>query len=110
MGSALVRELTTRGDDVIALSRDAGRAQSALGVEALTWAEPKRTPPPAESLRGRDAVVHLLGENIAQRWNDETRARIHASREMGTRNLVEGLRQLGHDRRPGVLVSSSAVG
>ena len=94
MGSALVRELTARGDEVIALSRDAGRAQSALGVEALTWAEPKRTPPPAESLRGRDAVVNLLGENIAQRWNDEVKREIRDSRVLSTRNLVAALRDL----------------
>ena len=110
MGSALVRELTARGDEVIALSRDAGRAQSALGVEALTWAEPQRTLPPAESLRGRDAVVNLLGENIAQRWNDEVKREIRDSRVLSTRNLVAALRDLPEGERPSVLVSQSASG
>ncbi len=110
MGSALVRELTARGDGVIALSRDGRRARSALGVEALTWAEPKRTPPPAESLRGRDAVVHLLGENIAQRWNDEAKREIRDSRVLATRNLVAALRDLPDEERPAVLVSQSACG
>jgi uncharacterized protein len=110
MGSALVRELTARGDGVIALSRDARRARSALGVEVLTWAEPKRTPPPAESLRGRDAVVHLLGENIAQRWNDEAKREIRDSRVLATRNLVAALRDLPDEERPAVLVSQSACG
>jgi uncharacterized protein len=108
IGSALVRELTARGDDVTALSRSPGRA--ALGVEALEWAEPKRTPPPAESLRGRDAVVHLLGETIAQRWSDETKREIRDSRVLSTRNLVAALKGLRERERPRVLVSQSASG
>jgi uncharacterized protein (TIGR01777 family) len=52
--------------------------------------------------------VHLAGEDIAQRWSDNTLRRIKASREQGTRNLVEGLRAA--DPRPVALVSSSAVG
>jgi uncharacterized protein (TIGR01777 family) len=110
IGSALVRELTARGDDVTALSRSPGRARSALGVEALEWAEPKRTPPPAESLRGRDAVVHLLGETIAQRWSDETKREIRDSRVLSTRNLVAALKGLPERERPRVLVSQSASG
>ena len=48
-------------------------------------------PAPAEALAGRDAVVHLAGEDIAQRWNDEPLRRIRESREIGTRNLVAGI-------------------
>ena len=110
IGARLVAILRRRDDDVTVLTRDPAKARDALeGVEAVGW-DPVTGPAPAEALAGRDGIVHLAGETVAQRWNDETRARIHASRETGTRNLVEGLRQLGHDRRPGVLVSSSAVG
>jgi uncharacterized protein (TIGR01777 family) len=52
--------------------------------------------------------VHLLGEPIAQRWSDSARQRIRESREIGTRNLVAGLRESGPVMR--VLVSQSAVG
>jgi uncharacterized protein (TIGR01777 family) len=110
IGSALVRELSARGDQVTVLSRDANRARSALGVEAMAWAEPKQTPPPAESLRGRDGVVHLLGENIAQRWSDEAKREIRDSRVLSTRNLVAALRDLPDEERPAVLVSQSACG
>ena len=106
----LVAILRRRGDDVTVLTRDPAKARDALeGVEAVGW-DPMSGPAPAEALAGRDGVVHLAGETVAQRWNDETRARIHASRETGTRNLVDGTARLGDDRRPGVLVSSSAVG
>jgi uncharacterized protein len=95
---------------VTVLTRNPAKARDALeGVDAVGW-DPMSGPAPAEALAGRDGVVHMAGETVAQRWNDETRARIHASRETGTRNLVAGLRALGDDQRPGILVSSSAVG
>lgn len=109
LGTRLVRELLGRGDEVTVLSRSPDRAQEALpGTQAVAW-DPGAGPAPAEALEGRDALVHLAGENVAQRWSGDAKRRIRASREQGTRNLVEGLRAV-QQRRPGVLVSSSAVG
>src|SRR4051812_8276693 len=108
IGAAIVRALRARGDAVTVLSRDPERARAALGdVEAHAW-QPLQEPAPAAALNGRDAVVHLAGERVDQRWTDESRRAIHASRETGTRNLVAGLRAAGPG--PGVLVSASAVG
>jgi uncharacterized protein (TIGR01777 family) len=107
VGTKLVDELRRRGDDVTVLSRDPARAREALQVEAVAW-RPEQEPAPAEALVGRDGVVHLAGEDVAQRWSEEAKRRIRTSREFGTRNLVAGLRAA--DPRPGVLVSSSAVG
>jgi hypothetical protein len=53
-------------------------------------------------------VVHLAGENLAQRWTKAAKRRIVASRELGTRNVVAGI--AAADPRPRVLVSSSGVG
>ncbi len=58
----------------------------------------------------RDAVVHLLGEPVAQRWSDDARREIRESRVLGTRNLVAALRELPESERPGTLVSQSATG
>lgn len=110
IGQALARELTARGDEVTALSRNAERAASSLGVEAQTWADPKGEPPPLDSLRGRDAVVHLLGETIAQRWSDEVKREIRDSRILSTRQVVAALAELPAEERPNVLVSQSATG
>jgi uncharacterized protein (TIGR01777 family) len=109
IGIALVRALRDRGDQVTVLSRDAERARRTLGgdVEAVAW-DPGAGPAPAQALAGRDGVLHLAGEDVAQRWTDDARRRIRESRERGTRHLVEGLRDA--DPRPGVLVSASAVG
>ncbi len=110
IGSALVHALVKRGDEVTALSRNAGRASDALGVPAETWADPEAEQPPLDALRGRDGVVHLLGEVIAQRWSDETKREIRDSRVLSTRNLVAALGELSADERPRVLVSGSGAG
>jgi len=107
IGGALVAALHGRGDEVTVLSRNPDTARTTLGVDAVAW-RPESEPAPVEALAGRDGVVHMAGEDVAQRWSDEAKRRIRASRELGTRNLVAGLRAA--DARPGVLVSSSAVG
>jgi uncharacterized protein (TIGR01777 family) len=112
IGQTLVKALADRGDQVVALSRDAERARQALGdrVEAHSWPNPTGAPPPEAALAGADAVVHLLGEPVAQRWSDEAKERIRRSRVDGTRSLVQGLLAVAPDRRPAVLVSQSASG
>ena len=107
IGAGLVAALQARGDEVTVLSRSPDRARAALGTEAIAW-RTEDEPAPAEALAGRDGVIHLAGEDVAQRWNDDAKRRIRTSRELGTRNLVAGLRAA--DPRPGVLVSASAVG
>jgi uncharacterized protein (TIGR01777 family) len=100
LGTMITEALRRRGDDVTILSRSAEKGD-------VQW-DPLQGPAPAAALAGRDAVVHLAGEDIAQRWNDESLRRIRESREVGTHNLVEGLRAA--DLRPATLVSASAVG
>jgi uncharacterized protein len=110
IGATLARALVARGDEVTALSRNADRASATLGVPAETWADPKAEQPPLDALRGRDAVVHLLGEVIAQRWSDEVKREIRESRVLSTRNLVAALGELDAAERPRVLVSGSGAG
>ena len=109
IGSKLIAELKARGDEVTVLSRSPGRARETLGAgwDVAEW-DPNAGPAPRAALDGRDGVIHLAGEPVAQRWNAQVKQRIRASREVGTRNLVAGIRDA--DPRPRVLVSSSAVG
>src|SRR5438067_1749017 len=107
IGARLVGALRDRGDDVIVLSRRPEAARDGLGVEARLW-DPMAGPPPADAIAGRDAVIHLAGENVAQRWSPQAKRGIRESREIGTRHLVAGIG--GADPRPSALVSASAVG
>lgn len=110
LGRQVVAELRSRGDEVTVLSRDPDRAREALGddVRALAWSDPKGEAPPATALEGQDALIHLLGEPVAQRWSDDAKREIRDSRVLSTRNLVAALKDV--DARPGVLVSQSASG
>ena len=112
IGRALVTALVGRGDEVVALSRDARRARDALGdrVQTHVWARPGDEPPPQAALTGADALVNLLGEPVAQRWSAEAKERIRRSRVAGTRSVVQGLLALAPDRRPRTLLSQSATG
>lgn len=57
---------------------------------------------------GCDAVVHLAGAPIGQRWTRSLRKEIVSSRIDYTRALVEAMRRAA--KRPGVLLSGSAIG
>jgi len=107
IGTPLVAALKARGDEVTVLTRDPQRAGQRLAVEAAAWS-PQHEPAPVEALEGRDAVVHLAGEDVGQRWTDAAKRAIRDSREIGARNLVAGL--AAAQPRPPLLVSASAQG
>jgi uncharacterized protein (TIGR01777 family) len=65
-----------------------------------------RSAPTSDALAGCDAVIHLAGEPIAQRWTADVREKILTSRVEGTHKLVDAMRT----RPPQVLISASAVG
>jgi uncharacterized protein len=89
IGTRLTKALEARGDEVTPLSL-------------------RRDKDLIPKLAGRDAVVHLAGENVAQRWTDDARTRIEDSRVQGTRRLVKAIEDA--DPRPTALISASAVG
>ena len=98
IGRALGEALRARGDDVTELSR------------STNWPDPKADPPPLDALRGQDGVVHLLGEQLAQRWTDDAKREIRDSRVLSTRNLVAAMGELPEAERPSVLISQSGAG
>lgn len=65
-----------------------------------------RSNPTPRELAGCDAVIHLAGEPVAQRWTASARQRILDSRVEGTRALVAAMRE----HPPNVLVSASGIG
>jgi uncharacterized protein len=113
VGPAVIARLREKGAEVTVLSREPERAQARLRqtlgeeVEAARWS-PQQEPAPAVALAGRDAVVHLAGAPVAQRWSARARRAIRESRVLGTRNLVQGL--AAADPRPATLLCSSAIG
>jgi len=108
IGQALCDALFARGDTIVGLTREPGRARQAN--PRVTWHkwEPTLERPDPAAFEGVEGVVHLLGERIDQKWTDEAKQRIMESRRQGTRNLAGTLESL--ESPPKVLVSQSAVG
>jgi len=101
IGRALTRELLAQGHGVTVLSRDPAAARRAVSDRAAVTDDLPQAPP--------DAIVNLAGENLgAHRWTAARKRAFVDSRAGTTRRLVEWMR--GLSRRPGVLVSGSAVG
>jgi uncharacterized protein (TIGR01777 family) len=105
VGRRLLNVLGKAGHQLHVLSRSAA-TQVPEGSRLSQW--DTAGPPPTGALETADAVVHLAGEPVAQRWTAEAKRRIRESRVRSTRNLVEGLAQLA--RRPEILVCASAIG
>ena len=84
-------------DRVDARSASGPAESSAHDVDAQAWADPKHGPPPSGALEQADAVLHLLGEPIAQRWSDDAKREIRDSRVLSTRSLVAAIAALPED-------------
>jgi uncharacterized protein len=106
VGTRVVQKLLETGNTVHVMGR---KRSASLPASAQFWQwNSTETQPPAESLASAEAVIHLAGEPVAQRWTDAAKNRIHDSRVHGTRHLVNALSTQSH--RPRVLVCASAVG
>jgi len=107
IGQRLVASLTASGHQAVVLTRNPAAVKFPC-ERALAW-DPMTQPLPAGALDGVDAVVHLAGEGVAdRRWSDAQKRRILDSRVLGTRAMVDAIRQA--QSRPATFVCASAVG
>jgi uncharacterized protein (TIGR01777 family) len=60
-------------------------------------------------LAGSDAVVHLAGEPVAQRWTPSVRAAIHSSRVETMQRVAEAMVAVPREERPRTLIVASGV-
>lgn len=104
VGAAVAQRLRQRGHEVICLRYRSGSASA----QDWSW-DPVSGYVDPRVREGVEAVVHLGGENIAdRRWTTTRKQRIRESRVNGTRLLAETLAQ--SLVRPRVVVSASATG
>lgn len=106
IGNRLVARLAAAGHALHLVGRRRP-ADLAAGIAFSTW-DANQDSFPAASLDGADAVIHLAGEPVAQRWSAEVKDRIRRSRVEGTTALVRAL--AGRERRPRILIAASAIG
>jgi uncharacterized protein (TIGR01777 family) len=106
IGRRIVERLLRDKHYVGVWSRRPG-SEKRTAVASFSW-DPLQGEPPVESLNTMDAVIHLAGEPVAQRWNAQVKQRIRESRIAGTRRLVDAIARVQH--KPAVLVCASAIG
>ncbi len=99
LGAALVPFLTTGGHAVRSVGRGA--------ENDIRW-DPSRGTFDASALEGVDAVIHLAGASVAERWTPEHKRAIRESRINSTRMIAEACAKL--TVKPEVLICGSAVG
>ncbi|WP_419903092.1 TIGR01777 family oxidoreductase [Kiloniella sp.] len=105
IGKALVRNLLSRGENIIVLTRDIMKARDAFGFHVDVVEKLDEIP----NDRQIDAIVNLAGEPvIGLPWTKTRRTRIVSSRMDTTRSLISLIARL--ETKPKVLVSASAVG
>jgi uncharacterized protein (TIGR01777 family) len=102
IGSALLPVLIAQGQSVTRLVRSQSQDDN-----TIEW-RPEAESLNHSALEGYDAVIHLAGEPVAQRWTPATKQRIQASRVGTTRLLCEAL--AGLSAPPKVIISASATG
>jgi uncharacterized protein len=105
IGHRLISRLLRDGDTVHAMGR---RRPGAWTEVAFSEWDANGGTVPVEAFDGSDAIIHLAGEPVAQRWNSDVKARIFDSRVRGTKALVDALATM--QERPRTLVCASAIG
>lgn len=105
VGTHLIPTLIAKGHSVFKLVRKAPKS-----ADEIQWDAEKGFSETEKSKLGNfDAVVHLAGDNVAsENWSDDKKRRIKESRTVGTRILVDALKQTNNP--PKVFVSASAIG
>lgn len=99
IGTSLCAFLTTGGHTVLRIGRGRGND--------VHW-DPARGAFDASALDGVDAVIHLAGASVAERWTPAQKRAIRESRVQSTRLLARSIAQLSH--KPRVFLSGSAIG
>jgi uncharacterized protein len=105
VGTALIPTLIAKGHSIVKLVR-----KKPSGVDEIRWDSEKGIPFGEEAkLEGFDAVIHLAGDNVASgSWTAEKKRLIRESRTIGTKHLVDSLKNL--KSKPKIFISASAIG
>ena len=109
IGRALCKALH-KDYEVIALSRDAGRAAKSVGdlAKVIEW-DGRTTGSWFKQANGAFAIINLAGENIASgRWNESKKAGILHSMLDSAGAVLGAIKQV--DKKPTVVIQASAIG
>ena len=109
VGQRLVDRLVREGHTVVCLTRNPERAMNLLGDQVVVVGEEEYFISPGKWMYQVDALVHLAGEPISQRWTAKTREKIIWSRVDFTEKLLRVCETV-YRGLPKVVITASAVG
>lgn len=105
IGSALVKGLLGRGDEVWIVTRSAESVkQRHARLQVITWKQLEESP---DRLEGTEAIVNLAGESIDQRWTDAAKERVLQSRLTAASRIATLVSAL--KSKPRIVVNASGV-
>lgn len=107
IGKELGKVLAEKGHKIFAISRDDKKAKEILPYPCeIIKGDLSKEPLQDERLQKIEAVVNLMGEAVVgPRWTAELKKKIHDSRVVGTRHLIQSL-----PKNLKVFVGGSAIG
>jgi uncharacterized protein (TIGR01777 family) len=107
IGKKLTALLQSNGYSVSILSRKSGNFG---GLETFSW-DPAKGQLEEGALQDLEAIIHLAGADIAKKkWTRERKAEIIDSRVKSAELLLERVKSMKVEHRPGTFISSSGVG
>lgn len=105
LGTNLIPTLQVKNYEVFTLVRKTPKANNEIQWDSLEgFSETEKA-----KLENFDAVIHLAGDNIAsENWSEEKKKKTRDSRVVGTRVLVDALKDT--ENPPKTFISASATG
>jgi uncharacterized protein (TIGR01777 family) len=110
LGQPLAARLAGDGHEIVILTRHGpARKSRSLAARLVEWNPDGSIGPWRSEIDGAGTVINLAGESIAARkWTPQQKLRIHDSRVLATRSLVDAMKRAGSP--PSVFLSGSATG
>ncbi|HKP31274.1 MAG TPA: TIGR01777 family oxidoreductase [Chitinophagaceae bacterium] len=108
VGKALTQLLISKGYKVVILTRDASKKTSSSNITFANWNVEEGTIDES-AIQNADHIVHLAGENIAEkRWTAKRKKQIAESRIKSSKLIVESLEKIPNKIKS--VISASAIG
>lgn len=110
IGTKITNLLKEGGHEITVLTRNVSKAKAALpqADDFVEWS-PKQNRELQNAINGKNAVIHLAGENLmSSRWTEEHKKKVRESRVLGAREIVDAIKKA--ESRPQAFLSASAIG
>lgn len=92
VGNYVGRQLVSQGHSVVVVSRSAKKAKMYLEFPAdIIEKDLVATELSAEDFNQVEAIIHLMGETVDGRWNNQKKQDIFNSRILSSQNLIKNL-------------------